>query len=115
MDPLGFALENYDGIGKWRTHDAGNKIDASGKLPDGTRFEGPVGLKQAMTTARREEFVATVTEKLLTYALGRGVEYYDEPAVRKIIRDSQPNSYRLGDLITGVVMSTPFQMRRSVD
>jgi hypothetical protein len=115
MDPLGFALENYDGIGEWRTKDGSSELDATGKLPDGTQFEGPAGLKHVLVTARRDEFVSTVTEKLLTYALGRGVEYYDMPALRAIIRKSEGNQYRLKDLVMGVVSSTPFQMRRSAD
>lgn len=113
MDPIGFALENYNGIGQWRTTDGGSKIDASGKLPDGTEFYGPGGLRKTMTTARREEFSATVVQKLLTYGLGRGVEYYDQPTVRKILRDSAPGEYRMRDMITAVAMSAPFQMRRS--
>jgi hypothetical protein len=113
MDPIGFALENYNGIGQWRSQDGGSDIDATGKLPDGTRFTGPAGLKNAMTTVRREEFASTVTSKLLTYALGRGLEYYDQPAVRSILRDCEAGDYRVRDLITDVVMSTPFQMRRS--
>ena len=82
MDPIGFALENYDGVGEWRTKDAGSTIDATGKLPDGTTFEGPAGLKKLLLTAHRDEFSRTFTEKLLTYALGRGLEYYDRPAMR---------------------------------
>lgn len=115
MDPIGFALENYNGIGQWRTKDGGSPIDATGQLPDGTKFNGPAGLRQALTTARREEFASTVASKLLTYALGRGLEYYDQPSVRAILHDCEPNSYRFRDLITAVVMSTPFQMRRSAN
>ena len=115
MDPLGFALENYNGIGEWRTEDGGSPIDATGKLPDGTEFNGPAGLNKALTTARREEFATTVASKILTYALGRGLEYYDQPVVRSILRDTNAGNYRLRDLITAVVMSTPFQMRRSPD
>jgi hypothetical protein len=115
MDPIGFALENYNGIGQWRTQDGGSEIDATGKLPDGTEFSGPAGLKKSLTTVRREEFASTVASKLLTYALGRGLEYYDQPAVRAIVRDCNANEYRLRDLITAVVMSTPFQMRRSAN
>jgi hypothetical protein len=115
MDPIGFALENYNGIGQWRSHDGGSEIDASGKLPDGTQFNGPAGLKIALTTVRREEFASTVVERLLTYALGRGVEYYDQPTVRAIVRETSANDYRVRDLITAVVMSLPFQMRRSAD
>ena len=112
MDPLGFALENFDAIGGWRTTEAGSPIDSSGALPDGTRFEGAPGLRRVLLS-RREEFVMNVTDKLLTYALGRGVEYYDAPAVRSIMRGAAPNDYRWSSLITGIVKSTPFQMRRS--
>jgi mono/diheme cytochrome c family protein len=115
IDPLGFALENYNGIGEWRTKDGESAIDASGKLPDGTQFEGPAGLKKVLATGRRDEFVSTVTEKLLTYGLGRGVEYYDMPAVRAIMRQTEANQYRLRDLILAVATSIPFQMRRSAD
>lgn len=114
MDPIGFALENYDGIGRWRTQDGGSEIDATGKLPDGTQFTGPPGLKKALTTIRSEEFASTVAERLLTYALGRGVEYYDQPAIRTIVRETKAGDYRLRDLITAVVFSKPFQMRSSV-
>jgi hypothetical protein len=113
MDPLGFALENFDGIGSWRTTDAGAPIDSSGVLPDGTPFEGPAELQRVLLSSKREEFVTTVTEKLLIYALGRGVEHYDAPAIRGIIREAAANDYRWSSLISGVVKSTPFQMRRS--
>ena len=113
MDPPGLSLENYDAIGRWRTQTEGKTpIDAAGVLPDGTEFVGPEGLKQALLR-HPDRFVATVTEKLLTYALGRGVEYYDAPAMRTIIRDAAENEYRLSSLIMGVIRSTPFQMRRS--
>ena len=115
MDPIGFALENYDGIGKWRSEDKGAKIDASGKLADGVQFDGPAGLKKLLTTTRRDDFVGTVAEKLLTYGLGRGVEYYDRPALREILSKTEPNGYRMQDLITAIVESTPFQMRRSAN
>jgi mono/diheme cytochrome c family protein len=115
MDPLGFALENYNGIGEWRNEDGGSEIDATGKLPDGTEFNGPTGLNKALTTVRREEFATTVASKILTYALGRGLEYYDQPVVRSILRETSAGDYRLRDLITATVMSTPFQMRRSPD
>jgi hypothetical protein len=113
MDPIGFALENYDAIGRWRTKDAGLVIDASGKLPDGTKFTGPNELRKILLTGHRDEFVATVTEKLLTYALGRGLEYYDLPTVRSIMRATAPDNHRLPALISAIVQSTPFQMRRS--
>ena len=113
MDPLGFALENFDAVGKWRdTGVAGTPIDPSGTLPDGTAFDGFSGLRDILLE-RREEFVTTVTEKLLTYALGRGVEYYDRPAIRAIVRDAALNDYRWSSLILGVARSLPFQMRRS--
>jgi mono/diheme cytochrome c family protein len=112
MDPLGFALENFDALGKWRTTEGGTPIDPSGQLPDGTQFQGPAELRKILLS-RREQFVITVTEKLLTYALGRGLEHYDQPVVRKIVREAAPNGYRWSSLIVGIVNSTPFQMRRS--
>ena len=115
MDPLGFALENYDGVGRWRDKDSGNAINASGKLPDGSVFNGPAELKKILTTSRRDEFVATTTQKLLIYALGRGLEYYDQPAVRAIGREAAKDDYRMSALITAVVNSVPFQMRRTPD
>jgi hypothetical protein len=112
MDPLGFTLENFDAVGKWRTlDDTGASIDVSGALPDGKPFEGAEGLRNALLSSDR--FVATLAEKLLTYALGRGVEYYDMPAVRAIVREAAAHDYRLGTFVVGVVQSTPFQMRRS--
>jgi hypothetical protein len=112
MDPLGFALENFDGIGTWRAAEGKTPIDASGTLPDGSHFQGPAGLRSILLS-RREEFVQTVAEKLLTYALGRGVEYYDAPSVRKITRDAAAKDYRWSSLIGGIVNSAPFQLRRS--
>src|ERR1700737_2026698 len=84
MDPIGFSLENYDAVGRWRAHEGGKPIDAAGSLPDGSKFEGVGGLQQALLS-RPDLFAATLTEKLLTYALGRGVEYYDAPSVRRIV------------------------------
>ena len=113
MDPLGFALEHFDAIGKWRaTGEAGTPIDASGVFPDGTEFHGLAGLKMILLS-EHEQFVQTVTEKLTTYALGRGVQYYDMPAVRQIIREAAPHDYRWSSLVQGIVRSVPFQMRRS--
>jgi mono/diheme cytochrome c family protein len=112
MDPIGFALENYDAVGRWRTKDAGAVIDASGKLPDGTKFNGPAELKKILLTGHRDEFVTTVTEKLLTYALGRGLEAYDAPAVRAIMREAARDDYRLPALINAIINSKPFQMRK---
>ncbi len=112
MDPLGFALENFDAIGRWRDTEEGVPIDTAGVLPDGTPFQGPAGLREVLLS-RRQEFVLNLTEKLLTYALGRGVEYYDAPAVRVIMQEAAPGDYRWSSLILGIVKSTPFQMRRS--
>jgi hypothetical protein len=113
MDPLGFALENFDAVGRWRTTSDGNTpIDASGMLPDGTKFDGPAELRQLLIS-RRDEFVRTVIEKMLVYALGRGLEYYDMPTVRRIQRDAAAADYRWSALIQAIVQSTPFQMRRS--
>ena len=113
MDPIGFALENYDAVGKWRATDAGAAIDAGGTLPDGTVFNGPAGLTQLLPTKYRDDFVRTATEKLLTYALGRGVEYYDFPAVRAIDRAAAGDNYRVSSWIVAVVNSVPFRMRSS--
>jgi hypothetical protein len=110
MDPVGFALENFDAVGAWRNSEAGGPIDASGELADGTKVEGVAGLRRAIVS-RPEMFVNTVTRKLLTYALGRGLDYRDMPAVRGIVKDAARSNYRLSALIMGVVRSTPFQMR----
>jgi hypothetical protein len=110
MDPLGLALENFDGIGKWRSLDeSGAPIDATGVMPDGKPFDGPAALKQALLGSDR--FVTTLTEKLMTYALGRGVEHYDAPAIRSIVHESAATEYRMASLIRGIVQSAPFQMR----
>ena len=111
IDPIGFAFEQFDAVGRWRTHDEGIPVDASGSLPDGTRFRGPAEFREALLR-RPELFVSTAAEKLLTYALGRGLESYDAPAVRKIVRDAESDDYRFSSLILGIVRSTPFQMRR---
>ena len=111
LDPLGFAFEHFDGIGGWRATEAGTPIDASGALTDGTPFNGPAELGQVLLQGG--VFVRTLTEKLLTYALGRGVEYYDMPAVRTIVRDAASTDYRWSSLILGIVNSVPFQMRRA--
>ena len=112
MDPLGLSLENFDFAGRYRAVDeALIPIDASGELPDGTKFDGPSGLRTILLS-HPDRFVRTVTEKMLTYALGRGLEHYDMPAVRKIVRDASRNGYRASSLILGVVNSLPFQNRR---
>ena len=113
MDPIGFALENFDAVGRWRQDDAATRIDASGKLPDGTEFDGPAGLRELLLTKYRDDFVRTASEKLLTYALGRGVEYYDAPAIRAICREAARDNYRISSWILAVVKSAPFQLRRA--
>ncbi len=110
MDPLGFALENFDAIGRWRAEEAGRGIDPSGVLADGAKVDGPPSLRNALV-ARREEFVFTVASKLMTYATGRGTEYYDAPAIRKIVRQSATDDYRWSSLILEIAKSVPFQMR----
>jgi len=117
MDPIGFALENYDGIGRWRTaagEEGTGAIDASGVLPDGTEFNGPTGLRDILV-ARRDMFVETFTERLMTYALGRGVEEYDAPIIRRIVREASADNQRWSSIILGIVKSNPFQMRRVSD
>lgn len=115
LDPLGFALENFDAVGQWRNVDeSGDKVDASGVLADGTKVSGVNDLRAALLS-RPNVFVGTMTEKMLTYALGRGLEYYDMPAVRAITHQAAQNDYRFSSLVLGIVESTPFQMRRSQD
>ena len=110
LDPLGFALENFDGVGAWRTREAGLPIDASGLLADGTKVDGVVALRQALV-ARSDIFVQTLTEKLMVYALGRGLQYYDMPVVRDIVRRAAKENYRFSALVMGIITSTPFQNR----
>jgi len=112
MDPVGFALENYDAVGRWRTTENGAPVDSAGGLPDGSSFQGAAGLRKALLS-RPEIFVTTTTEKLMTYGLGRGVEDFDAPAVRRIVRDAQKDDYRFSELVLGIVRSVPFQMRSS--
>ena len=113
MDPLGFALENFDAIGRWRDRGESNlPIDASGLLPNGVRFDGPAGLRAELVKAP-EQFMTTVTEKLMTYALGRGVEYFDAPTIRDIVRHAEREDYRFASIVSGIVNSTPFQMRKA--
>jgi hypothetical protein len=110
MDPVGFSLEHYDAVGSWRDTEEAKPIDAAGGLPDGSTFEGVNGLEKALLS-HREQFVSTFTERLLTYALGRGVEYYDAPAIRKIVQDARAHDYKFSSVVIGIVRSTPFQMR----
>jgi len=113
MDPLGFALENFDAIGKWRsTADGGLPVDSHGELPDGTVLAGAAGLRDVLI-GKDEEFVTTVIKKLLTYALGRGIDYHDQPAVRAVLRVAAADNYRWSSVILGIVNSTPFRMRES--
>ncbi len=112
MDPVGFSLENFDAVGRWRTTEEGRPVDASGGLPDGSKFDGAAGLEAALLK-RPEIFVGTLTEKLFTFALGRGIETYDGPAVRKVVSSAKAADYRFSALIEAIVTSTPFQMRNS--
>jgi hypothetical protein len=110
MDPLGFALENFDAVGKWRNVDGGSRVDASGVFPTGEAFDSAAGFRKVLV-AHQEEFVETAVEKLFTYALGRGVEYYDKPAIRSILRDARVHDYRWSAVLAGIVNSAPFRTR----
>jgi hypothetical protein len=107
IDPLGFSLENFDATGKWRVKEVAGVVDASGQLADGTPVDGPVELRKAILK-HPEQFVRTMTEKMLTYALGRGLEYYDMPVVRAIAADAKNQNYRFSSIVLGIVKSTPF-------
>jgi hypothetical protein len=113
MDPVGFAMENFDGVGAWRVREAGAPIDATGQLADGTKVDGVVTLRKALLD-RPDVFVSTVTEKLLIYAIGRGVTYRDMPTVRAIVRQAGPD-YRFSSIVLGIVNSAPFLMRKAID
>ena len=112
MDPIGFSMENFDALGKWRDRDAGSPIDASGVLPEGTRFEGVPGLRKLLVD-HSDQFVSTVTDKLLMYAVGRNLQYYDAPVVRNVVRGAERDKYTLTSLVLGIVKSAPFQMREA--
>jgi hypothetical protein len=112
MDPIGFAMENFDAIGRWRDRDAGKPIDTSGVLPDGTKLDGMAGLKKALLR-QPELFVSTAAAKLLMYGTGRNIQYYDQPAIRAIVREAAANNNTMESLVMGVVSSAPFQMRES--
>jgi hypothetical protein len=112
MDPIGFALDTFNAIGQWRTEDNGAKIDTAVTLLDGTKFTGADGLKKVLLS-KPDQFVDTLTVKLMTYALGRELEYYDLPTVRKIVQDAKAKNYKFSAIISGIVKSTPFQMRRT--
>jgi hypothetical protein len=112
LDPMGFALENFDATGRFRKTESGKEIDASALMPGGGPFVGPGGLKKVLME-RSDQFVEALSEKLLTYAVGRGLEHYDLPAVRKIRRETAAKEYRFSALAQAVVESVPFQMRRT--
>jgi len=111
MDPIGFGLENFDAIGRWRTEDGKFPIDASGTLPDGRKFNGPAELENVLM-ANRDAFAQCLTEKMLIYALGRGLEPYDRPAVKSIAAQVAKDNYRISSLVLGIVNSLPFQERK---
>ena len=109
MDPLGFALENFDAVGKWRVEADGAPVDPEATLPDGSRFAGMTGLRTFLVN-NKEDFVRTLSGKLLAYAIGRGIEHYDQPAIRKIGREAAQNEYRWSSVVLGIVNSVPFSM-----
>jgi len=109
MDPLGFALENYDAVGLWRDREGGEKIDALGQLPDGTKFRGVGELREMLVTERKDQFARCLAEKLLIYAIGRGTEYYDKCAIDQIVLEIQQHDYKFAYLIAGIIKSDPFQ------
>ena len=111
MDPIGFAMENFDAIGKFREKDGDLAIDTAGQLPDGTSFQGITDLKQILIN-RKKQFAKCLTEKMLIYALGRGLEYYDKPTVEQIVTQLGANDYKVSVLITEIVKSDPFRLRR---
>jgi hypothetical protein len=113
MDPVGFALENFDAVGRWRDYEDGQPVDAAGGFPDGSQFVGADGLEQSLLK-RPDLFVGTLAEKLLTFALGRGIETYDGPAIRKIVKDAEGDDFRFSSVIIAVVNSVPFKMRNSL-
>ena len=115
MDPIGFALENFDAIGLWRSHDEGEAIDAADMLFDNTKIDGPIALRQWLAARYDEQFTTVATEKLLTYALGRGVDAGDMPLVRAITRDTIKNNGRFSTIVLGIVRSLPFQMNMRVE
>ena len=112
MDPIGFAMENFDAVGRWRERDGDQPIDATGVFPEGTKFEGIPGLKKELLR-QPEQFVGTVAERLLMYAIGRNLQYYDAPTVRAVMRESEPANHTLASLVLGIVKSRPFQMREA--
>ena len=114
MDPIGFALENFDAIGRWREVDQKLPIDASGELTNGAKFEGAQELQKLLTTVKKDQFIRCIVEKMLTFALGRGIEYYDRCAVDKIMERLARADYRFSELICAIVESDPFQKRKGI-
>jgi hypothetical protein len=112
MDPIGFSMENFDIVGRWRTTDNGKPIDASSELVDGTKLDGVASLRAALLS-RFEVFARTLSEKLMVYGLGRAVKHTDMPAIRKVAREAAREDYRFSSIVLGIVQSEPFQMRRS--
>jgi hypothetical protein len=111
IDPAGFALENFDAVGRFRTEDGGIPVDPSTRLVDGTPITGPRDLRETLVEDYAEQFVGTLTEKMLIYALGRGLEHTDMPVVRSIVRSAAGDDYRFSSIVSGIVGSAPFQMR----
>ena len=111
MDQLGFAFENFDAVGAWRTRDGKYPVDAAGELPDGRSFRGPAELKQLLKKTSADEFAHCMTEKMLTYATGRGIEPFDRPAVDKIVEELKSDDYRFTTLVQAVAASEPFNKR----
>jgi hypothetical protein len=109
MDPLGFALENFDALGKWRNVADGESVDVSASLPDGATFQGITGLRNHLLE-HRDDYIRTVIEKMLAYSIGRGVAYYDQPSIRQIARDAAASDYRWSSIVLGIVRSRPFTM-----
>ena len=109
FEPIGLGMENFDAVGSWRTQDGDSPIDPTGVLVDGTKIEGIASLRNSLV-GRSDQFARVVTEKMLTYALGRGVEYQDMPTVRSIVRESAPGKYKFTSIVMGIVKSAPFQM-----
>jgi hypothetical protein len=114
MDPIGFTLENFDAVGSWRTVEFGERVNTADQLVDGTKVDGPATLRAALVS-RSPQFIRTLTEKLMVYALGRGVEYTDMPVVRSIVRDAAKNNNKFSSLVVGIVKSAPFQMNMKVE
>src|SRR5262249_29150314 len=114
MDPIGFMLENFDAVGKWRTQQWGKNIDVSGALSDNVKLNGPVELRQQLLKYS-PQLIRNMTEKLMTYALGRGAEYYDQPTVRAITREAAKNNNKFSSLALGIIKSAPFQMNLKSD